>query len=221
MTISRRYVFCDIDGTMLHARNSGRSSFGDAFAEVFGIPIDMAHINFAGATDLRVLEQLMQEQHIPRDTEKMNFFFERLPDFLDQNMAMAPPHVFPGVKEFLARVAPNWGLGLVTGNIKACAYIKLKHAGIDSHFGPIGGFGDDHGDRNCMAALALERAGCPEQTFLIGDTPSDIEAARVNGMVSVAVCTGQFDRAALEAEGADLVVDSLEQADSLFKALDV
>ena len=221
MTASRRYIFCDIDGTLLHARNSGRSSFGDAFSDVFGIPIDMGHINFAGATDLRVLDQLMTEQKLPEDSAQIAEFFERLPFFLDRNLSEAPPRVFPGVQNFLNRVSNHWGLGLITGNIRACAYIKLKHAGLDSYFSAIGGFGDDDGDRCRMAALALERAGFPEQTFLLGDTPSDIEAARKNGMISVAVCNGQFDRATLEAEHADLVVDSFEDADELFQALGI
>jgi phosphoglycolate phosphatase len=221
MTASRRYIFCDIDGTLLHARSSGRSSFGDTFADVFGIPIDIGHINFAGATDIRVLNQLMSEQNLPKDPLRVADFFKRLPFFLDRNMADTPPQVFPGVCSFLERVSSHWGLGLVTGNIRACAYIKLKHAGLDSYFSSVGGFGDDDGDRCRMAALALERAGFPEHSFLLGDTPSDIEAARKNGMVSVAVCNGQFDRAILEAEGADIVVDSFEDADELFRALDL
>ena len=221
MTARSRYIFCDIDGTLLHAPGAGSSAFGDTFSEVFGVPVDMGHINFAGATDIRVLQQLMREQDIPHDLAREKRFFERLPFFLDRNMTAAPPTVFPGVGMFLERVSTHWSLGLVTGNIKACAVIKLKHAGIARYFDGLGGFGDDDGDRNKMAALALERAGHPDRAFLLGDTPSDIEAARGNGMVSVAVCNGQFDRATLEAEGADLVLDSFEDADELFRALDL
>jgi phosphoglycolate phosphatase-like HAD superfamily hydrolase len=221
MTAACRYIFCDIDGTLLHARGAGSSSFGDAFFDAFGIAINLGHINFAGATDIRVLEQLMREQGVPSDPARVEYFFERLPFFLDQNMTAAPPSVFPGVDHFLSRVSEHWSLGLVTGNIKACAFIKLKHAGIHQYFNDIGGYGDDDGDRNRMAALALERAGHPEKAFLLGDTPSDIEAARVNGMVSVAVCNGQFDRATLAAEGADFIVDSFENADELFQVLDL
>ena len=219
--MSSRCIFCDIDGTLLHAPGAGSSAFGDAFAEVFHVSVDMSRINFAGATDIRVLEQLMREQGIPPDPAREQLFFERLPAFLDHNMATAPPVVFPGVVPFLARVSKHWKLGLVTGNIKSCAAIKLKHAGLSEYFDGIGGFGDDDGDRKKMAALALERAGHPDRAFLLGDTPSDIEAAHANGMVSVAVCNGQFDRATLEGEGADLVVDSFEAADELFRALDV
>lgn len=204
----------------MHSPRAGSSAFGDTFAEVFGVPVDMSHINFAGATDTRVLQQLMREQHIASDTTCESLFFERLPVFLDRKMKAIPPTVFPGVKYFLERVSRDWKLGLVTGNIKACALIKLQHGGIDSYFDGIGGFGDDDGDRNKMATLALERAEHPDRSFLLGDTPSDITAARVNGMVSVAVCNGQFDRATLEGEGADLVLDSFEAADELFRMLD-
>jgi len=221
MTARSRYIFCDIDGTLLRAPGAGSSAFGEAFAEVFGAVPDMSKVNFAGATDIRVLAQLMREHGLPSNPDHEQRFFDLLPVSLDRKMALYPPVVFPGVGSFLARVSSHWKLGLVTGNIKQCALIKLRHAGIGSYFDGIGGFGDDDGDRNRMAALALERAGHPSPAFLLGDTPSDIEAARANGMVSVAVCNGQFDRAALKAEGANLVVDSFEAADELFQALEV
>jgi phosphoglycolate phosphatase-like HAD superfamily hydrolase len=216
-----RYIFCDIDGTLLHAKGSGRIAFGDAFQEAYGVHVDMSHINFAGATDIRVVEQLLREHGLVSDAMKNQRFFDRLPVHLDRNMAVFPPMVFPGVERFLARVSRHWNLGLVTGNIRECAYLKLRHGGIEDYFGLIGGFGDDDGDRNRMAALALERAGNPATAYLLGDTPSDIEAAHANGMVSVAVCNGQFDRAALEAENPDIVVDSFEDAEHLFLVLDV
>ena len=221
MTAPGRYIFCDIDGTLLYAKGSGRIAFANAFHEAYGVPVDMSHINFAGATDIRVVEQLLRENGLQADPEKTRRFFKVLAMVLDQNLAMQPPAVFPGVEGFLERVSKHWALGLVTGNIRACAYLKLKHGGIDRYFGEIGGFGDDDGDRNRMAALALERAGKPVDAFLLGDTPSDIEAARSNGMISVAVCNGQFDRATLEAEHPDIVVDSFEDAEHLFQALDV
>jgi len=221
MTAHGRYIFCDIDGTLLYAKGSGRMAFGDAFEEAFGVAVDMAHINFAGATDIRVVEQLLREAGLAPGPDGKARFFELLPLHLDRNMALEPPSVFPGVGTFLERVSKHWKLALVTGNIRACAYLKLKHAGLDEYFTGVGGFGDDHGDRNRMAAMALERAGQPAGSFLLGDTPSDIEAARSNGMVSVAVCNGQFGRAALEAERPDIVVDSFEDAEHLFQALDV
>lgn len=221
MTAPGRYIFCDIDGTLLQAKGAGRIAFGEAFREAYGVPVDMSRINFAGATDIRVVEQLLREKGLPQDPSKTRRFFDLLPGHLDRNMAEEPPMVYPGVELFLARVSEHWTLGLVSGNIRSCAYLKLKHGGIDHYFSQIGGFGDDDGDRKRMAALALERAGNPSGSYLLGDTPSDIEAARANGMVSVAVCNGQFDRTTLEAENPDIVVDSFEDAEHLFQALEV
>lgn len=223
MVMPKRYVFCDIDGTLLHAGGgAGRIAFGTAFEAAYGVPVDMAHINFAGATDIRVVQQLLREQGLEEEADKTRHFFDLLPEHLDRCMANHPPTVFSGVESFLKRVSQcGWSLGLVTGNIRACAYLKLKHGGLESYFSEVGGFGDDDGDRNRMAALALERAGNPETCYLLGDTPSDIEAARTNGIISVAVCNGSFSREALEAEHPDMVVDSFDDAAHLFEALGV
>lgn len=221
MNAPSRYIFCDIDGTLLYAKGSGRPAFAEAFRDAYGKEIDVSHINFAGATDLGVLERLVHENGLEPAAAKTACFFERLPVYLDENMTKWPPIVFPGVEHFLARVSNHWNLALVSGNIRETAFLKLKHGGIRQYFTDIGGFGDDDGDRVKMAALALERAGNPEGSYLLGDTPSDINAARQNGMISVAVCNGWFERAALEAENPDIIVDSFEDAEHLFQALDV
>lgn len=219
--MQNRYIFCDIDGTLLYAKGSGRPAFGAAFLDAYGVAISIDHINFAGATDLGVLGQLAKENDVVLTPEKNAVFFERMAVYLDENMTKYPPIVFPGVEHFLKRVSKHWKLGLVSGNIRKTAYLKLKHGGIEQYFTDVGGFGDDNSNRNHMAALALERAGNPEGSYLLGDTPSDIEAAKVNGMTSVAVCNGQFTRDLLEAEEPDIIVDSFEDAEHLFQALEV
>jgi len=217
----RRYIFCDLDGTLLHAPNAGRSAFGAAFTTAFDVAPDMSQINFAGATDLLVLEQLAQQCQITTSPKQIGIFFTQLSIELDQKMKIHPPEVFPGVEAFLERVSDRWGLGLVTGNSKSSAWVKIRHAGLERFFGDVGGFGDEHGDRSQMAALAFQRAGNPETVFLLGDTPSDILAAKNNQMISVAVCNGSFDRAALEATHPDWILDSFLDAEELFKELGV
>jgi len=216
-----RYIFCDIDGTLLRARGAGSKAFGAAFEAVFKVPVDMSRINFSGATDIRVLAQLMQEQNINPDPVREQEFFTCLPEFLDRFLEKDPPSLFPGVGNFLEEVSRHRKLGLVTGNVRACAYLKLSHAGIAHYFTDIGGFGDDDGNRERMAALALERAGNPSGSVLLGDTPSDIRAAQAVGITSVAVCNGQYDREALTEAGADLVLNSFEETDMLFRILEI
>jgi phosphoglycolate phosphatase-like HAD superfamily hydrolase len=75
--------------------------------------------------------------------------------------------------------------------------VKLSRFGLWERF-PLGAFGSDSGDRNLLPALALarseERFGVrfpSERTFVVGDTPLDIAAARTIGAVTVAVDTGR------------------------------
>jgi phosphoglycolate phosphatase len=50
-----------------------------------------------------------------------------------------------------------------------------------------------------------------DQILVVGDTPLDINAARVAGCTSVAVATGHFDADALREAGADHVLETLEE----------
>ena len=114
-----------------------------------------------------------------------------------------------------------WKLGIVTGNIEATAKLKLKHAGLLEYFDERGfGCGCDHEDRVEIARHAWERAGKPKRAVLIGDTPSDINAAKANGMVSIAVATGGFDFQTLEKAGADFVFEDFTDEERLFSILE-
>jgi phosphoglycolate phosphatase len=56
--------------------------------------------------------------------------------------------------------------------------------------------------------------------FVIGDTVHDIAAARANRAVAIGVATGTTPASALEAAGADLVLESLEGAIAHFARSD-
>ena len=215
------YLFCDLDGTLLHAPYAGRSAFQAAFLTAFGVTPDMSEINFAGATDLGVLDILVRQCEVSMTSAKVERFFQALTFELDQKMKKHPPEVYPGVKTFLQRVALRWNLGLVTGNSYSSAQVKIRHAGLDSFFNKVGGFGDEHADRSRMVALALQRAGNPKRGYLLGDTPSDIQAAKENNLIAVAVCNGVFDRSVLEDFNPDWILNSFEEAEDFLEELGV
>jgi phosphoglycolate phosphatase-like HAD superfamily hydrolase len=58
-------------------------------------------------------------------------------------------------------------------------------------------------------------------TLVIGDTPFDVEVARTHGARSVAVATGSYDRSALEATGADIVLDDFADLDRSIAAMEL
>ena len=87
-------------------------------------------------------------------------------------------------------------LGLLTGNIRLGAQLKLRHYRLWESF-VTGGFGDDHEDRNEIARIAKARGSrrlgrelLGREVLVIGDTPLDIACARAIGARCLAVATG-------------------------------
>src|SRR5690606_11840607 len=134
-----------------------------------------------------------------------------------QTCALPICRVLPGVPELLEGLSCEDGCTLMlgTGNFRHSASIKLRYFGIDRYFRG-GGFGDRTGHRPTLVANGIKAAnrlaGKHGTVFVIGDTVHDVTAAKANDAIAVAVATGQATRAELEAAGADLVLDTLEQA---------
>lgn len=220
-------VLFDIDGTLLDLHGAGRRSFARALEPVFGWRDDIEYVHFAGNTDLNVLQQVMAAHGHSMTESERRLFFARLPEELERAAAGAELILFPGVRELLEALSGDSRvvLGLVTGNIEACARIKLRQFNLHGHF-VLGAFGDEHADRGQIAKLALQRLrealdpGARLHTcYLVGDTPFDVAAASSIGAVSIAVATGKFDPAALREAGADTVFNDLSDTSAVVERL--
>jgi phosphoglycolate phosphatase len=220
---SSTLVLFDIDGTLLDLHGAGRKAFALALEDAFEWADEIEYIQFAGATDLDVLDQIFRRHDRTMTREDAELFFAAMPKRLRETSADAEVTIYPGAVELVATLSkhPNVTIGLVTGNIESCARIKLEKAGLHGHF-TLGAFGHEHGDRREIARLARERAhailppgGSFAHTFLIGDTPSDITAAHHIGATSIAVTTGHYTRPQLMDAGAHHVLDTLALAHTI------
>jgi phosphoglycolate phosphatase len=220
-------VLFDIDGTLLDMRGAGRESFVRALKFVFGWDDDIRYIHFAGNTDLNVLQQVMEAHGRTLTDDDRRRFFQRMPVDLAQTAAETDLVIYPGVRELLEKLSadPRVALGLVTGNVEACARIKLRQFDLHEHF-VLGAFGDDHADRSEIARLAMKRVRDSLKAdqeigalFLVGDTPFDIAAAKSIHAESIAVATGQFDVNALRAAGADHALADLSDTEQVSRLL--
>ncbi|MHB1712510.1 MAG: HAD hydrolase-like protein, partial [Acidimicrobiales bacterium] len=104
--------------------------------------------------------------------------------------------------------------GLLTGNSRKIAYLKMSATGLGSVF-RFGGFGDEGDQRTDLFSRAIDEARAlgalgagGVRICYVGDTPLDIHAARLAGVPMVAVATGRFGRADLETAGAETVVEA-------------
>jgi phosphoglycolate phosphatase-like HAD superfamily hydrolase len=108
-------------------------------------------------------------------------------------------------------------LGLLTGNIRLGAEIKLRRYDLWEMF-HIGAFADDHEERNHIAAAALQRGRRvlgkhlqPEEIVVIGDTPFDVQCGKFIGAKVLAVATGGATSDELRFHKPDWVVEDLTQ----------
>lgn len=205
-------VLFDIDGTLLDTHGFGREAFIRALAQVTGERDELGYVSFAGNTDRNVLNQVMAERGLRLGEGEIRRIFELVAQELRGLLRENPAQEVAGAGRFLAALAGEGAaLGLVTGNIRACAYLKLGSVGFDGYFG-FGGFGDEHAERAKIGRSALAEAAAagievPEGGIcLVGDTPYDVAAGLALGVPVLGVAAGKFGVEELLAAGASLAV---------------
>lgn len=213
-----RVVLFDIDGTLIQSGGAGEKAFGRVCEAEFGVPNGTAQLQFAGRTDPSIVRDFFQHHQIAPTADNFRRFFDRYVFHLDHLLGELNGSVLPGVHEMirgLSALSTPPLIGLLTGNIRLGAQIKLSHYRLWDFF-RTGGFGDDHEDRNQIAAIARERAGRTlresldgKEILVIGDTPRDIECARAIGARALAVATGKYSASQLRQESPTWAVESL------------
>ena len=213
-----RLVLFDVDGTLIHTGRAGIRAFAKTFATEFNAPDGVEKINFAGRTDVNLVREFFNLHNIPPTPQNFQRFFERYVFWLDQMVSQSDGEPCRGAPEFLnsLRVLPNPPmLGLLTGNIRLGAEIKLRHYKLWEVF-ETGAFADDSEDRNQIAVMARERGNrvlgrklCGEEIIVVGDTPYDIRCGRAIGAKVLAVATGGATLHELKQHQPDWAVENL------------
>ncbi len=216
-----RLVLFDIDGTLIQSGGAGEKAFAQVCDMEFKVPDGTAHLRFAGRTDTSIVRDFFVRHQIEPTPANFRRFFECYVFWLDHMLHQTPGRVLPGVVEMIGQMrslAKSPVPGLLTGNIRLGAEIKLRHYKLWDSF-VTGGFGDDHEDRNCVAGVARDRGQKllghklrGDEILVIGDTPRDVECANAIGARILAVATGNYSREELSAHQPTWTLDTLEQA---------
>jgi phosphoglycolate phosphatase len=218
----------DIDGTLLSSGGAGKAAMGAALASAFGGGDSTDGVPFSGRTDRAICKDLFALHGVDAtETNWQRFisaYLRLLPSYLESHRGT----VLPGIASLLETLAqrPHMTLGLLTGNMREGARLKLDHYGIYHHF-KLGAFGDHVYDRDEVARAALtevrERIPDPvrlEDIWVIGDTPLDVQCARAIGASVLAVATGWHSAESLAEATPDLLFSDLSDPGLFLHILD-
>lgn len=214
--MNKLFLF-DIDGTLVNVKRGFMHHLLESVLSGFGLTdVDLSQHRFAGRTDLDIFHSIINSEFKNPDETLLGRIKQSYLKALDQQLR--PEHVtlIDHVMETLSFFDQNrFSYGLLTGNFKESAYIKLNRAGLDGYF-KFGAFGSYHTDRNRLPEIALREARkfyrkdfLPQQVVIIGDTPKDIACAQHFGAISVAVTTGYYTRSELQEYEPDFLLDHL------------
>lgn len=207
----------DIDGTLIVSGGAGQDAAVEALVSAFGISATREGIAFAGRTDRAITQDLFEAHGLECTPQRWAQFQAEYLRHLARLVKEREGSVLEGVTELLDFLTgrPDIYLGLLTGNIRAGAEIKLRHYGLWDHF-DFGGYGDDHFSRNDVARSAFIDAQRrvpaiiqPDQVWVVGDTEHDIRCARAIGAKVIAVTTGGYSADDLRSHSPDLLVSDL------------
>ena len=223
-------ILFDIDGTLLLSGRAGMRAMTRAFQDTFGIGDVFAGESFGGRTDSYLVSQALTRAGLADTAENHHRFRDAyLPLLAEEIQHPGTGHkgLMPGARELLEALHDydHLHLALLTGNYREAAEIKLQHFELWDFF-EWGAFSDDHADRNQLVPIAKSRAEtydipveAIERVIVIGDTPHDVECARVAGATCIAVATGGYSIEQLREAGADEVLADLADTERVLQLL--
>ncbi|NOZ68878.1 MAG: HAD hydrolase-like protein [Deferribacteres bacterium] len=212
-----KLILFDIDGTLISTGGAGSRALDRAFLELFGIRDAFRNISMAGKTDPEIMREGLTAHgfsHVDGNLEKMKDMYLH---FLRQEIENPLRHLKPGIRDALT-IFNREGipLGLLTGNLRQGAQIKLSPFGLYEFF-LDGAFGSDDEDRDRLLPIAIDKFAkkgfefSPQDCIIVGDTPRDVRCAKVHGANCIAVATGPYSKEHLLDTEADIVLESFEE----------
>jgi len=220
--VKTRLVLFDIDGTLLLSAGAGRRAILTALAAELAGCDRVDTVRFDGKTDPQILCELLEATGRSGEPEQaqLHELCLRYLAHLEVELQRADHRttVMPGVRALLDRLEAEPGvvLGLLTGNLREGAVLKLRSGGIAPERFVVGAYGSDSRHRPELPPIAAERARphfgrvpSGDEVVIIGDTPADVTCGSGIGARAVAVATGSYAAGALQEAGAYAVFEDL------------
>lgn len=208
------YVF-DIDGTLLVTKDLVHwNALHRAMLEAYGVDATIEGIPYHGMTDISILRAAVARAGVGEEAfdSGLPVALEVVCREVEANRCDIAPQVCPGVPGLLARLSQSDKLlGVASGNLETVGWHKIEAAGLRDYFA-FGFFSDQSERRADIFRNAVNHAavqlGARARICFVGDTPSDVHAAKEVGALIVSIASGTFTHAELSAHSPDLCLNS-------------
>jgi phosphoglycolate phosphatase len=221
-----KIILFDLDGTLVTVGGAAKRAFYAAFSQVLGCLPNEAGVTIHGATDPHIYRDvsratLGREMTLNEQKEVVDLYIK----YLSVELDLEPSYrVMPGIPELVKRLAASSEvvLGLQTGNWEQAVSVKLKKSNLYDYF-QFGGFGSDGGERSEIVRVAISRAMTspvsPKDIVVIGDSPQDIRAGKINGLTTIGVATGIYNSEQLSAEDPTYVMEDFSDTNKVLSSI--
>jgi phosphoglycolate phosphatase-like HAD superfamily hydrolase len=218
----------DIDGTLICSDRAGERSLLILIKELYGRDLgDTLPVQLQGRTDTSIARDILAFLGVTSTPEEERRFREAYLALLPRTLPAGKSKLHPGIQEALEAVHahPEIHQGLLTGNHREGARLKLSHLGI-WHYFEFGAYADDSSIRNELGPFALARAKeklgidfPPGRVWIIGDTPHDVACGKAIGAKTIAVATGSYSVEQLAALNPTHTFQDLSDTAALLKVV--
>lgn len=228
-----KLVLFDIDGTLLITKGASSRCMKLAGKLIFGPTFTWSPVT-VGTLDPQIFDQLAVANDIhPTEQQRQEYQAAYL-NYLDKELHNHQDDItlMPGIEPLVeqlhrrATVQRDLAIGVLTGNFRHAAHLKLTLSGLGLERFPIIVCAEDGRTRDELPRVAMRQAqpilGCPivpSHTILIGDTPRDIQCGKANDCSCISVATGHYSKEDLLKAGGEVVFDTLADTDRVISTI--
>ena len=232
MTNDGLLVLWNVDLTLVDVARVTRAAYAEAFPVVTGRPL--VHLpQMAGRSESEVFFEALALNggDLGNDADRLLApFSAELAKAMRARGDDLRLHgqELPGAADALKAVSKmNRAVqSVLTGSSKPNAVLKLSAFGLDQFLDfEVGGYGAEAYPRGTLVQVTMQRASEKYQTefgsantVYIGDSPRDVDAAKIGGARSIAVASGRATTAELRAAGPDVVLPDLTDTRALLRS---
>ncbi len=229
--MTSKLVLFDIDGT-LSPQGKFLARFPASVSEVLGSIVGVDGIDTTAKTDLGLTIEFASRASpaVPLSEiyENVGHMLAAQEDyFIRRQISQTELTRFEGTHELLSALRDRGHvLGIVTGNTRRIAEIKLEKIGLREFFS-VFATGELSVGRTDLIEHAIKEAGITSQSDMsrgdvvyIADTPSDMRVGRNAGVMVIGVANGHFSRAGLMAEAPDFAFASFLDTGKVIESIE-